>query len=155
MTALENIHTSAGRVRPAYLPQPGLNGTSRESTPNHHQKTSSPNRILKFAREEWKWLIGFAIPILIAGGIMSLPASTAQVRAVQAEAATSIALVKSDFGGEFRRVNGRIDDLKADFKSYADETRADIKELLKRTPAQTEFSASPRVASSGWTAQAR
>ena len=133
------------------------NGQTREfpsdnaHLPPHsrHSYTDKPKRILSFIKNEWKWLFALVFPLLLGGGWLALPASTAQVEKVKATAASDVALVKTELTGQIQHVNGRIDDLKSDLKAFADETRADIKELLKRTPAQSsEFPYPPQKAAS-------
>jgi hypothetical protein len=100
--------------------------------------------IFNFVKSEWKWLLTGVVPLLLAGGWLAMPASTAQVEKVKAAAAAEVALLKAEMSGQFQVVHTRVDDLKASLE----ETHTDIKELLRRVPvfAPEQEAAPPRRA---------
>jgi hypothetical protein len=106
-------------------------------------QSNTVNLIWAFVSLEWKWLFALIFPLLLGGGYLAFPASTATVEKVKTAAAAELALVKSEVFGQFKVVTSRIDEL----KEAGAETRNDIKELLRRIPAYRSDLPPPPAAS--------
>jgi hypothetical protein len=100
--------------------------------------------VLNFVKSEWKWLLTGLVPLLIAGGWLALPASTAQLQKLKDATAAEVALLKTDISGQFQVVHTRVDGL----NNSLQELHTDIRELLRRIPAYRSDLPPPPIAAS-------